>query len=378
MIISPKLKKVHIIGPMENLSEYQTFDLLADASNAFPEIQEAIYDAAAIASDHDRPIQERISAFEDIIDSEVGDTLLLRARNIEREFGLRQLYLKFEGGNPSGTQKDRIAFAHVRDAMRRGYSGIAIATCGNYGGAMAFAARLAGLSCTAFIPQSYKTRRISEMQGYGVEIIRTPGDYEDAVERCREYATEKDIYDANPGDTNSVLQMEAYGQIAYELYDELRDAPAAVAIPVSNGSTLAGIQRGFISLYRRGKTSRMPKLIAGSATKKNPIIKAFKSGFSECSDLAPDSIHESAVNEPLINWHSIDGDQALSSIYNSRGWAMDATDKEMVAFARIIREKEGLNVLPASTAGLIAMLKRHKEEPLPGDRYVAILTGRKQ
>lgn len=57
---------------------------------------------------------------------------------------------------------------------------------------------------------------------------------------------------------------------------------------------------------------------------------------------------------------------------------MDATDKEMVAFARIIREKEGLNVLPASTAGLIAMLKRHKEEPLPGDRYVAILTGRKQ
>lgn len=253
MIISPKLKKDHIIGPMENRSEYQTFDLLADASNAFPEIQEAIYDAAAIASDHDRPIQERISAFEDIIDSEVGDTLLLRARNIEREFGLRQLYLKFEGGNPSGTQKDRIAFAHVRDAMRRGYSGIAIATCGNYGGAMAFAARLAGLSCTAFIPQSYKTRRISEMEGYGVEIIRTPGDYEDAVDRCREYATEKDIYDANPGDTNSVLQMEAYGQIAYELYDELRDAPAAVAIPVSNGSTLAGIQRGFISLYRRGK-----------------------------------------------------------------------------------------------------------------------------
>jgi threonine synthase len=363
---------------MQDHHDNQALDLLSEASNSFPDIEDQIFDAAAIASDLNRPIQERIAAYEDIIESEIGDTLLLRARNIEREFGIRQLYLKFEGGNPSGTQKDRIAFAHVRDAMRRGYSGIAIATCGNYGGAMAFASSLSGLSCIAFIPGSYKTRRIEEMERYNVTIFRTPGDYEDAVHQCRAYAEENDLYDANPGDTNSVLQMEAYGQIAYELYDELRDAPAAVAVPVSNGSTLAGVHRGFVSLYRRGKTSRMPRLIAGSASGKNPIIQAHKKGLQVCSDLEPESIHESAVNEPLINWHSIDGDQALTALYTSKGWALDASDREMIQFARIIREKEGINVLPASTAGLIAMLKKHREEPLPGDRYVAILTGRKQ
>ena len=86
----------------------------------------------------------RLDAYEDIFDSEVGDTTLSRARNIEREVGLRQIFLKFEGGNPSGTQKDRIAFAQALDALRRGYDTVTVATCGNYGVAVAFAASLAG------------------------------------------------------------------------------------------------------------------------------------------------------------------------------------------------------------------------------------------
>jgi threonine synthase len=62
----------------------------------------------------------RLETSLNIIDSEVGDTAMVRARNIEREKGLRQIYLKFEGGNPSGTRKDRIAFAQAMDALRRG------------------------------------------------------------------------------------------------------------------------------------------------------------------------------------------------------------------------------------------------------------------
>ena len=67
-----------------------------------------------IVADRRYPLEERVEAFEDIIDSEVGDTAMVRARNIEREVGLRQIYLKFEGGNPTGTQKDRIAFEQSR------------------------------------------------------------------------------------------------------------------------------------------------------------------------------------------------------------------------------------------------------------------------
>jgi len=330
-----------------------------------------------IASDPGLPLEERLESYEDIVDSEVGDTSMVRARNIERAEGLRQIYLKFEGSNPSGTQKDRIAFAQAMDAMRRGYSGLTVATCGNYGAAVALATSLAGLRCVVHIPTSYHTHRIVEMTKLGASIERVEGDYERCVEVSKDYALDQDLYDANPGGANTVLQLYAYEEIAYEIYDELRDAPWAVATPVSNGTTLAGIYKGFVSLYRRGKTSRIPRMIAGSSARKNPIVHAALTGSDTCLDLKPDRVKETKINEPLINWHSSEGDHALAAIRDSNGWAGDATDKSMTLLSRVIRDKEGLSVLPASTAGLTALLDRHRQDPLPRDRYVVLLTGRK-
>lgn len=354
------------------------FSLLDGATSYVPAIPPELETQKLVATDRDLPLEDRLEAFEDIMESEVGDTNLTRARNIEREVGLRQIFLKFEGGNPTGTQKDRIAFAQAMDALRRGYDSLAIATCGNYGVAVSLAASLAGLKCIIHIPETYHTKRIQEMQDFGAEIVRIPGDYENSVEASRGFAEEgEDVYDANPGGANTQLQFKAYGEIAYEIYDELRDAPAVVAIPASNGTTLAGIYKGFVSLYRRGKTSKLPRIVAGSSYGKNPIVQAYIKNLDHCEDLEPSRIKETTINEPLINWHSIDGDYALDAIRSTGGWAAYATDKSMTSFSRLIREREGLSVLPASTAGLIALLDKHAKEQLPSDRYVVILTGRK-
>jgi len=350
---------------------------LADAPPLAPAaVFDALAQQSAVATDARRPLEERLEAFEDIVDSEVGDTTLARARNIERDVGLRQIYLKFEGGNPTGTQKDRIAFAQAMDALRRGFDAVTVATCGNYGSAMAVAAAAAGLRCLVFIPAGYRTRRLEEMAAHGVEIVRVEGDYERAVQVSQEHAEVHEIYDANPGGANTALQLRAYGEIAYEIYDELRDAPAAVAVPVSNGTTLAGIYKGFLSLHRRGKTSRMPKLVAGSSFAKNPIVRAMLKNAPTCVDLEPARIRETAINEPLVNWHSIDGDLALSALRETGGWGAFASDRDMRSLARQVRVREGLNVLPAAVAGLCALLERQRSSALPGDRYVAVLTGR--
>jgi len=351
--------------------------LLDGASSEAPIIAPELEKQKEIASDKSQPLNDRLEAYEDIVDSEIGDTTLSRARNIERDVGLRQIYLKFEGGNPTGTQKDRIAFAQAMDAIRRGFDAITVATCGNYGAAMALAASMSGLRCIIHIPEGYRTKRVQEMLEYGAEIVRVPGHYEDAVMVSRNMAESHECYDANPGGDNTALQLRVYGEIAYEIYDQLRDAPAVVAVPVSNGSTLAGIYKGFLSLHRRGKTSRMPRMFAGSSHGKNPIIRAFVKNTLQCSDLTPEQIRETRVNEPLINWHAIDGDHALEAIRNTGGWASHASDKSMLSFSRLLSSLEGLNILPASTAGLIALLDRHKKEPFPADRYVVILTGRK-
>jgi threonine synthase len=353
------------------------FPMLDDANSNAPLFAHELETQKIVAADIDQPLEDRLEAYEDILESEVGDTILSRSRNIEREIGLRQIYLKFEGSNPTGVQKDRIAFAQVMDALRRGFDAITVATCGNYGASIALAASIAGLRCITFIPKGYHTKRIGEITNFGAQIIRVSGDYEASVEASRERAESEEIYDANPGGANTAIQLKAYGEIAYEIYDELRDAPAVVAVPVSNGTTLAGIYRGFVSLYRRGKTSRIPRIFAGSSHGKNPIIRAFMRNTPQCEDLEPGIIRETSVNEPLINWHAIDGDLSLEAIRNTGGYASNASDKSMLSYSRLLREKEGLNVLPASTAGLVVLLENHKKNPFPGDRYVVILTGRK-
>lgn len=320
---------------------------------------------------------DRIESFEDIINLEVGDTSLSRARNIERETGFRQLFLKFEGGNPTGTQKDRIAFAQCLDALRRGYDTITVATCGNYGASVALAAYLAGLRCVIHIPENYHTDRISEMEMAGGEVHRVVGTYEDTVQASSEAAAAEGWYDANPGGANTALQIMAYAEMANEIYDQLRDAPKIIAVPVSNGTLLAGIYRGFVSLYKRGKTSRVPLMVAASSTHKNPIVYSFKKGMENCVDLRPEKIKETVVNEPLINWHSFDGEEALYAIRQSNGSAHNISDEKMLKVSKLLKEKEGLHVLPASVAGLVALLEIDDQKELEPDRYVAVLTSRR-
>jgi threonine synthase len=346
-------------GVWKMINDDKPFNLIDGANGEAIAVVREAEDQRRISSDPDLPLERRLEAYEDIFDSEVGDTTLVRARNVEREVGLRQIYLKFEGGNPTGTQKDRIAFAQAMDALRRGYDTITVATCGNYGVAIALAAGIAGLRSRIYIPANYHAGRMKEMIDLKSEIIRVRGDYERAVEESSADAHKNEFYDANPGGDNQLTQMQAYGQIAYEIYDELRDAPLAVTVPVSNGTTLAGIYRGFLSLYRRGKISRMPRIVAGSSFRKNPIVQAYLYNTPSCEDLNPRKIHDTSINEPLVNWHSIDGDYALDAIRQTGGWASNASDKAMRTYSRLIREKEGLQVLPASTAGLIALMNKH-------------------
>ena len=326
--------------------------------------------------DTTKSLTDRLESYEDIINLEVGDTGLTRAKSLEREFDIRQLYIKYEGDNPTGTQKDRIAFAQVYDALRRDFHTMSLATCGNYGVAVALAAKLGGIACNIYIPESYHTDRIVEMERLGATILRLQGSYEDVVTASSKLALEHGWYDANPGGANTPLQISAYSQIAVEIVDELGDAPQYCAAPVSNGTLFAGIYRGFVSLYKRGKTSRIPKMIAASSTGKNPIIQSHKEGLDHCRDLDPDKIKETKYNEPLINWHSFDGEEALYAIQQSDGKAYNISDKKMREMSTLLLKKEGLRILPASTAGLIALLELDEKENLAPDRFVAVLTAK--
>ena len=262
--------------------------------------------------------------------------------------------------------------------LRRGYDEITVASCGNYGTAVALAASLAGLRCMIYIPEGYYAHRVKEIARFGAEIIRVPGDYEEAVKISRIEAEKEGYYDANPGGSNTNLQLKTYGEIAYEIYDELRDAPAAVARSsiewINFGRDIQRLRKSVQSWKDFSYSPLYRRLFLRNESHNSALSSKI---LHKCMDLKPERIRNTSVNEPLINWRSIDGDYALSVIRQTRGWASFTTDKILLDYSRLIREKEGLSVLPASTAGLVALVDRHRKEPFPGDRYVVILTGRK-
>ncbi|MBB4077947.1 threonine synthase [Lewinella aquimaris] len=346
-------------------------DAVRSASNT---VSREAREEACISSDPTEDRRRRAQSFARVIDSEVGGTWMRRSRGLERDFERGGIYLKFEGDNPTGTQKDRIAFAHVLDAIERGFHTIAYATCGNYGVAVALAAKLAGLRCEIFVPAGYHTKRLKEMEDLGGRLHRPEGTYEDVVAHSSRVAKRNGWYDANPGKQNSTLQLRAYAHIAQEIFEDLRRVPDVVAVPVSNGTLLAGIHQGFAELLARGTIDKLPRMIAASSTHKNPIVSSFLAGSRTCQDLRPEQIRETTINEPLINWHSFDGQEALDAIFASGGTARHISDEKMRKMSAYLSSKEALQVLPASTAGLIALLEL--SDPT-NELSVAVLTAKR-
>ena len=329
------------------------------------------------------PDTKNIKVFERYI----GKTPLIRCNNIAPYLSCERLYAKFEGSNPTGTQKDRIAFALAKSALSSGYSAITTASCGNFGVSLAFFGKIMKLDTYIFIPENYHVpkERLDRMYLYQATIIYVPGTYEDAVELSRQYALELGYFDANPGgEVNAEISIRAYSTIAHEIQSHLRRTPDYIVCPVGNGTTLAGIYQGYAHLQKLGKIKDIPRIIASGTPRGNPIIQAFKSGQHTITDLNPQYIRETRVNEPLTNWHSFDGQQALDSIYNSHGYAEYASDHQMLKISKLLLREEGICALPASASSLAIIPKMYESGDYIFERknnllkgtFVTILTSR--
>jgi len=315
---------------------------------------------------------------DELIHYGIGNTIFHHSCNIEKLLIYNNIYIKFEGGNPTGTMKDRAAYNCLKEAKLKGYKEIAIGSCGNFGAAFVHLAQFFKIKTNVYIPEHYHTKRIVEMEQKGAIIHRAPGTYEDVVAYSSREALRNGWYDANPGvNSNTKLSIEAYAAMSYEIYNQLCFAPDAVAVPVGNGTTIAGIYYGFKQLYKAGKTKKIPVMIAASTTGGNPVIKCFKAGEKMISDLKPEDIIETDYNEPLVSWISLDGQEALDALWESNGWATYVEDSEMLTMSNNLLKEEGLSVLPASSASLLALKKYVVEKRLgKGLDLIAILTAR--
>jgi len=316
---------------------------------------------------------------EELIRYGIGDTVLTHSRNTEKLLNLNNIFLKFEGGNPTGTMKDRAAYACLKVARERGFDSLAIASCGNFGASFVYMSRIFDMIPHVYIPESYHTPRIVEMERRGGVIHRVSGTYEDAVMYSAREAGERGWFNANPGyEPNKSASIEAYATISYEIYERLGCAPDFVAVPIGNGTTIAGVHKGFKDLLEEDRIGRLPILIGGSTPGGNPVVKCLTEGARTIVNLEPKEIVETDYNEPLVSWICLDGQEALDALWESSGWATYIPDAELLRYSDILAREEGLLVLPASCSSLAAIVEYAKEKkPEKDQKYVAVLTARR-
>lgn len=283
-----------------------------------------------------------------------------RARKIPLESKWERIYVKWEGGNPTGTQKDRAALMHVRRAIEQGYDTVTVGTCGNFGVALSYFANLSGLEAVIYVPSGYSNSRIWEMRKYGAKICLVDGKYEEAVERSVIDAMKYGYYDANPGSVNGEASIEAFKSLAYEIVEALGFIPDLVSVPLGNGTTLAGIYRGFLEIASSLNSRKVPVMIGATTAHGNQVAETIKRGSKELVILSEDDVRETELNEPLVSIKSFDGELALEAIMNSSGYVFEFEDEELLMLADVLRA-EGINPLPASAASLGAIEKYLKE-----------------
>jgi len=287
--------------------------------------------------------------------------------------GYVQLYLKYEGTNPTGTQKDRIAELHAQRAWRMGFDGMTVGTCGNYGAAIVNAAAKRNIQVRVYVPSGFHPARLHRL-GKKFELARTEGFVEDSISLSIAAARDEGMYDANPGSVNADLDRLGYSEIAEEITTQLGGTPACVTVPTGNGTTLVGIYWGFKDLAARGLADSVPRIMAVAPQGTNPIVTSYlrKSSYV---DIDPHSIAITEANEPLAGYHSVDGVEALAAIRASRGAAIAVTEEEMAFAKSIVLKRTGLNALPCSAAAVAAAWKL-PPKALKGKSVVAIITGR--
>lgn len=276
------------------------------------------------------------------------------------------LYGKLAFQNLTGVHKDAGAKLVVKTAYELGYRAITAGTCGNYGRALALYSFYAGLSCHVFVPDHYASNRLLKIKEVGGKVVRVPGTYEEAVDASQIFARNSQCYDANPvGDAGEIL-LGVYEQMAVEITTQLGAPPSTVWVPVGNGTTLGGIFRAFQRL------GAMPALGAVGSLGNNAGTASARMG--RVVQLDKNSLRESDVNEPLVNWRSLHADLVVEAVRKSRGYVYDASDDEMLLASERFAKDEAIKVAPVAAATLVAFQHYFRSETVENGTHVLLLT----
>jgi threonine synthase len=297
-----------------------------------------------------------------------GFTPLIKAENLGRELGLRNLYIKNDSVNhPTLSFKDRVVSVALSKAREFGFKTVACASTGNLANSVASHAAAAGLESYIFIPSDLEHGKILGSLVYGTNVMAVSGNYDEVNRLCAEAADKYGWAFVN------INLRPFYGDgsktYGYEIAEQLGwKAPDHVIVPCAGGSLISKIYKGLNELDKLGLIDGVPtKMHAAQATGCNPITSMIKSGAEVMRPVKPNTIAKSiAIGNPA------DGYFAAETVRKSGGWAEDVTDAEVIEGIRLLGRTEGIFT---ETAGgvTIAVTKKLLDENRFGEDDVVVI-----
>jgi threonine synthase len=291
-----------------------------------------------------------------------GGTPLIRSVNIGKQLGLTDLYFKFEGLNPTGSFKDRGMVVAVAKAMEAGARTLMCASTGNTSASAAAYAGRFGLRCVVMIPEGkVAPSKLVQAQVYGARVVEVAGNFDDALNAVRELGHLEGVALVN---SINPFRIEGQKTAAFEVVDELGDAPDFLFIPVGNAGNITAYWKGFKEYQACGRAGQLPRMIGAQAEGAAPIVRG-----QVVSN--PKTVASAIRIGNPASW-----EQATSARDESGGAIEAVTDGEILSAQRLLASTEGIFAEPASAASLALLAKMAHARRVPaGSRVVCVLTG---
>ncbi len=309
--------------------------------------------------------RDRLPVHDDtrIISLGEGNTPLIRLHNIPDHLGTDvDIYVKYEGLNPTGSFKDRGMTMAVTKAVEEGSKAIICASTGNTSAAAAAYAARAGITAFVLIPDGkIALGKLAQAMMHGAVVIQIKGNFDAGMQLVKEVGEQAPVTIVN-----SINPFRIQGQktAAFEIIEELGTAPDFHCIPVGNAGNITAHWMGYSEYHENGIVNNRPQMLGYQAAGSAPFLRG---------EMVDDP---ETVATAIRIGHPQSWDKAWKVKEESNGWFDECVDEEILAAQKLLAEKEGIFCEPASATSLAGAMKDIKAGKIPaGSKIVCTLTG---
>ncbi len=298
-----------------------------------------------------------------------GGTPLIKLVNTIDVVGVRDVYVKYDGLNPTGSFKDRGMTVAVSMAKYLGVRAVVCASTGNTSASMTAYAVRAGLKPVIILPRGrVASGKLFQAILHGAEIVYVDGGFDEALKVVIEASRRGIVYPLN---SINPWRIEGQKTVAYEIIDEI-GVPEWIILPVGNAGNISALWKGLVELRETGLIDRLPRIVGVQASGASPLVKAYREGLEKPVFIDnPETIASAIRIGKPVNWF-----RALKAVRESNGLLIDVSDQEIIGAQRLLARREGVGVEPASAASFAGLVKLVEQGIIDrSDTVVLIATG---